>query len=61
MILLVLAPTIIIIIGPNATLGSEFKQVKNGSITLYKLLYKYNKIDKIILINKPIIKDINIS
>ena len=39
-ILFVLAPAIIIIIGPNATLGNEFKQVKNGSNTLYNLLDK---------------------
>ena len=44
-----LAPNHIIIIGPSATLGSEFNIVKNGSITLDKNLLQY----KII----PIIKD----
>ena len=39
-ILLVFAPAIMIIIGPNATLGNEFKQVKNGSNILYNLFDK---------------------
>ena len=33
---LILAPTQIIINGPSATLGNEFKIVKNGSITFLK-------------------------
>ena len=61
MILFTLAPATIIIIGPSATLGKEFKQVKNGSKTLYKFLYKYSRVETIILNNNPIKKAINVS
>ena len=58
---LVLAPIHIIIIGPNATLGSEFNTVKYGSHIFDKVLKLYNIIeiikDKIVVI----INDINVS
>ena len=46
------APNHIIIIGPSATLGSEFNIVKNGSITLDKNLLQY----KIIPIINTLVK-----
>ena len=56
-----LAPHVIIIIGPKDTLGSELNIFKNGSNALYKLLNKYKVIDIIKLIIKHKVNDKNIS
>lgn len=50
MIDFILAPNHIMMIGPNATLGNEFRIVRKGSSTLAKSGCKYN----MILTQKPI-------
>jgi len=61
MILFVLAPKIIIISGPKATLGRELSIVKKGSTILAKVLHSY-KIRAIINpLDIPRIKEINTS
>ena len=58
---LVLAPAIIIISGPKATLGKLFNIVRQGSNILFKILNSYKIIAIIKLIVMPRINAIKVS